>query len=129
MARRGVPTTINWYLREWMEVCNLSGRGAQAKMCELTGWSKATMSQLYNGSQDYSPKIIAEAAQALHIEEYELLMLPERAMRLRRIVEDATKIAEEAAEAPTTVSEVSLARMRAEQRKKAGTQGRTGTHG
>ena len=96
MARRGIPKgQINWYLREWMEACNIKGRGAQTRMRELTGWSKATMSQLYNGEQDFSPKILAEAALALKAETYELLMHPDRAFRLRRLREDALRIVED----------------------------------
>lgn len=52
-------------------------------MMELTGWSKATMSQLYNGTQDYSPAILETAAAALGVEPFELLIPPERAMALR----------------------------------------------
>jgi len=64
-------------------------------MMELTGWSKATMSQLFNGTQDYSPKILTEAAKALNVEPFELLMPPERAMSLRRMRESAISIAAE----------------------------------
>lgn len=93
MARRGIPTgAISWYLPEWMAARGMEGRGAQTKMRELTGWSRATMSQLYNGDQDFSPKILAEAAQALKCETYELLMHPDRAMSLRRMREDALRI-------------------------------------
>ncbi len=96
MARRGVPKgPVNWYLREWMEACGLKGRGSQVKMQELTGWSKATMSQLYSGQQDYSPKIVNDAARALNAEPWELLMPPERAMAMRRWREDAIRIAAE----------------------------------
>lgn len=90
MARRGVPKQINWYLREWMDYYGLS----QAKMIEKTGWSKATASQLYNNVQDYSPKIVNEAALALNVEPFELLMRPERAMALRRFREQALEIVE-----------------------------------
>ncbi len=95
MARRGIPKgPVRWYLREWMEACGLEGRGSQARMMELTGWSKATMSQLFNGTQDYSPKIIAEAALALKIEDWELLMPPDRAMGFRQLQESAETISE-----------------------------------
>lgn len=94
MARRGIPKgPVNWYLREWMEACDIKGRGAQSKMMKLTGWSKATMSQLYSGQQDYSPKLVNEAAAALNAEPWELLMPPERAMAMRRLREDAIRIA------------------------------------
>ena len=52
-----------WFLREWMQA---KGIRKQSDMMKLTGWSKATMSQLYNGKQDFSPKILREAAEALH---------------------------------------------------------------
>lgn len=74
----------------------MSGRGAQARMMEKTGWSKATMSQLFKGTQDYSPKILIEAATALNAEPWELLMPPEKAMRLRRIQEGMLELAHEA---------------------------------
>lgn len=94
MARRGIPKQpVNWFLREWMVV---QGVKTQTAMMEKTGWSKATMSQLYNGNQGYSPKIIAEAAAALQIQEYELLMPPEQAMAYRRLKKDALRIVEDA---------------------------------
>jgi len=65
-------------------------------MMELTGWSKATMSQLYNGVQDYSPKIIADAARALNVAHYELLMHPEEANALKRLRQDALRVIETA---------------------------------
>lgn len=92
MARRGKPDGINWYLREWMDMTFPNPRGRQAKMSELTGWSKATTSQLYNNTQDYSPKLVNEAADALKAEPWELLMPPERAMAIRRIRSTAEEI-------------------------------------
>jgi transcriptional regulator with XRE-family HTH domain len=75
-----------------MDVCGLSGRGAKAKMMSLTGWSRATMSQLYNGKQDYSPEILRQASEALQVEPYELLMRPEKAILLREAVSGARRI-------------------------------------
>jgi transcriptional regulator with XRE-family HTH domain len=90
MARRGIPTTPPlWYLREWMQA---KGIAKQAEMMKLTGWSKATMSQLYTGKQDFSPKILKEAAQALGVQPYELLMHPDQAMALLRLRKDALRI-------------------------------------
>ena len=84
MARRGTPKIQPlWYLPEWMAASNLAGRGAHTKMRELTGWSKATMSQLYNGGQDFNSRILQEAATALKCRPYELLMHPEEAFGLR----------------------------------------------
>ena len=82
---------VNWYLREWMD--HLGVR--QRDMVEKAGWSKATASQLYTGVQDYSPKIVNEAAQALNISTFELLMRPEAAMALRRLRENAILLVED----------------------------------
>lgn len=71
---------MNWYLREWMDSLGVN----QAEMIRRTDWSKASASQLYNNKQDYSPKIVNEAAQALNVAPFELLMRPEEAMALRR---------------------------------------------
>lgn len=108
VARRGIPKgQIRWYLREWMAVAGMGQRGGQTKMRELTGWSMATMSQLYNDQQDYSPKILEEAAAALNVEPFELLIPPERAMALRRLRESAAQIVRtepEASPEPTKTS-------------------------
>lgn len=87
--RRGVPLQINWYLKEWMDLLGMK----QVDMIKLTDWSKATMSQLYNNKQDYSPEIVNTAAKALNVEPFELLMKPERAMALRRQREAAIVLA------------------------------------
>lgn len=89
MARRGIPKQVNWYLREWMDLYGVT----QAEMIRRTDWSKASASQLYNNIQDYSPKIVNEAARALNVEAFELLMKPERAMALRRQKEAALILA------------------------------------
>jgi transcriptional regulator with XRE-family HTH domain len=90
MARRGIPKgSVSWYLREWMAA---NGIKKQTEMMNLTGWSKATMSQLYSGQQDYSPKIVNDAARALNAQPYELLMPPEKAMALRQFQASAEVI-------------------------------------
>jgi hypothetical protein len=97
VARRGIPDEPNnWYLREWMPVANYAGRGAMERFREQTGWSKATMSQLYNDKQAYNPKFVKEAARALNIKEYELFMPPGEAMALRRMIDNARTIVAEA---------------------------------
>jgi len=92
MARRGKPDGINWFLKEWVDYTFPQERGRQAAMMKRTGWSRATMSQLYNNDQDHSPRRVNEAARALHAEPWELLMLPERAMALRKIRASAEEI-------------------------------------
>lgn len=89
-----------------MDMTFPQARGRQTKMSELTGWPKATCSQLYNNIQDYSPKIVNEAAKALNAEPWELLMPPERAMALRRIrasAEEIVTLAHDADERSKTV--------------------------
>jgi hypothetical protein len=104
MARRGAPKSqVGWYLREWMNTVPLfTGRGGQTRFRELTGWSKAVMSNLYNNQQDYSPLLLEQAAQALNVEPFELLIPPDRAMALRGFRQTAAKIVEsEPAPLPT----------------------------
>lgn len=102
MARRGVPERINWYLPEWMDYLGVK----QADMVREAGWSKASASQLYNGVQDYSPKLVNEAAKVLNLEPFELLMRPEAAMAYRRHRAEALKEAKlaEVPKPPTTGS-------------------------
>lgn len=89
MARRGIPKGgASWFIREWMD--HLGVR--QRDMVERCDWSKATASQIYNGVQDFSPRIVLEAATALNVEPFELLMPPERAMALRRLRASAEEI-------------------------------------
>ena len=94
--RRGIPKEVNWYLQDWMNHTErFSKRGGQARMMEETGWSKATMSQLYNYVQDFSPTILKEAARALNAQMWELLMPYESAMAIRRLRADALRIVED----------------------------------
>lgn len=93
MARNGIPKTPPaWYLREWMAERIGNKRGAQAEMMRRTGWSKATMSQLYNDQQDLNSDYLRQAAEALGVETYELLMPPQMADAIKRIEESASVI-------------------------------------
>lgn len=103
MARRGIPEQVHWFLKEWMDSTEkFSGRGGQARMMEETGWSRATMSQLYNGIQDYSPKLLIEAANALNVETWELLMTPARAAAIRRAMAEQLRPVEKPRPVPPT---------------------------
>lgn len=90
MARRGIPKQINWFIRDWMDAVGKK----QADMMREAGWSKATASQLYNGVQDYSPKVVNEAAFVFQCQPYELMMPYEQAMALRRLRADALRVVE-----------------------------------
>ena len=82
MTRRGdARGRSDWYLREWMDALKVR----QTDIMQQTGWSKATASQLYTGAQNYSPKVVIEAAAALNVRPFELLMPVEEAMMLRRL--------------------------------------------
>lgn len=56
----------------------------QRDVIERTGWSKTTASLLYNCQQDYNPQLLLEAAAALNLEPYELLLPPDRANAIRQ---------------------------------------------
>jgi hypothetical protein len=43
------------------------------------------MSQLYNGQQDYSPKVVRAAADALGLEVYELFLAPPEVDAIRAL--------------------------------------------
>lgn len=90
MARRGIPKQSNWFIKDWMDAVGKK----QADMIRDAGWSKATASQLYNGSQDYSPKVVNEAAFVFQCQPYELLMPYEQAMAMRRLRADALRVVE-----------------------------------
>lgn len=81
----------DWYLRQWLE----STHTTQAALCRATGWDKRKASFLVNGRQPYSRGDVDEAALALNIEPFELLMHPEDAFALRRMRRDAIHIAAE----------------------------------
>lgn len=93
MARRGIPKDgkVNWYLREWMDMLGVR----QRDMIERCDWSKATASQLYSGVQDYSPRLVNEAALALNLAPYELLMKPSEALALRKLRAAGKEIADQ----------------------------------
>ena len=92
---------MNWYLREWMDHLGVK----QRDMVERAGWSKATASQLYNGDQDYSPRVVGQASVALNVAPFELLMKPEQAMALRRLRSEALRVVEHTAELDGAFSE------------------------
>lgn len=102
MARRGIPKgAVSWHLREWMDYLGVK----QRDMVERAGWSKATASQLYNGDQDYSPRVVTQASAALNVAPYELLMKPEQAMALRRLRSEALRVVEQTSELGQPFSE------------------------
>lgn len=83
--------SFDWYFREWLSALHLK----QARIVELTGWSKGKVSKLYNGEASYTREIVNELARAIHVRPFELLLHPEDAMAIRRLRESAVTIAAE----------------------------------
>lgn len=79
----------DWYLPQWLQAL----RVRQAELERLTGWDKRKASHLVTGKQPYKRDTLNEAADALHIAPFELLMHPEDAFALRRLRTDAIRIA------------------------------------
>lgn len=87
----GTAAKHDWYLRQWIETLSTS----QAELERRTGWDKRKASHLLNGKQPYKRDTVNDAAQALNIAPFELLMHPEEAFALRRMRADAIRIAAE----------------------------------
>lgn len=81
----------DWFLEAWLSATATT----QAALCRRTGWDKRKASFLVNGRQEYRRTEINEAALALNVEPFELLMHPDDAMALRRMRRDALHIAAE----------------------------------
>lgn len=113
MARRGTKKPgVPWFLNEWMAALDIS---KQVDLMERTGWSKATASQLVNGTQVFSPAILKAASEGLGVEPFELLIPPERAMAMRRFYAEAKAVVETGGDSLAETTIVSLS-----DRKKAG---------
>jgi transcriptional regulator with XRE-family HTH domain len=84
MARKTEPSQSigpDWFLVEWMQ----STKMTQAELSRRTGWPKATANEIYHGKTSYYRQILNEAASALNVQPYELLMPPEEAYHVRRL--------------------------------------------
>lgn len=87
------PPFHDWYLKEWLSTL----RKKQSHIVRDLDWNKARVSLMVRGEQQYNRDAINELAAYLNIRPHELLMHPDDAMALRRLREDAIKIAAEAA--------------------------------
>jgi transcriptional regulator with XRE-family HTH domain len=86
----------DWFLREW-----LAYRGMrQTDLSRATGIPKATMSAIFNGKTGYYRDLVNALAAALQVQPFELLMPPEEAMAIRRLLSTAREIAGTRAESP-----------------------------
>lgn len=85
---------FDWYLKEWLATLGKK----QADLVRDLDWNKAKVSLTASGKQPYTRDDINEISIYLAIKPYELLMHPEEAMRLRRVVADAIRLAHDAEE-------------------------------
>ncbi|MGA9220026.1 MAG: helix-turn-helix transcriptional regulator [Pseudomonas graminis] len=81
----------DWYLRQWLATL----RTTQADLERRTGWDKRKASHLVTGKQPYKRETVNEAALALNVEPFELLMHPDDAFALRQLREAGLRIAAE----------------------------------
>lgn len=83
MARKTTPPREigpDWHLVEWMR----SKQMTQAELGKRTGWSKATVNDIYHGRTEYYRAMLNQAADALKVDPWELLMTPAEANRIKR---------------------------------------------
>lgn len=83
------PEQADWYLPEWMRTLKIS----QAKLAKECDWTPSTMHGIYHGRTSYYRDIVNLIARKLHIQPYELLMPPERAMAFRQFQASAQEVA------------------------------------
>lgn len=95
MGRKRIDTPSSapawdWYLTDWMATLNVT----QTQLRDAAGWSKAGASDICTGKTGYSRRLVNEAANALNVEPYELLMHPDEAMALRQQRKIALRVVE-----------------------------------
>jgi len=78
----------DWYLKEWLAE---AGK-IQASLVNELGWDKARANFMYHGKQSYKRDDVRLVSEWLGIEPYELLMAPDKAMAIRRLVATAEAI-------------------------------------
>lgn len=81
----------DWYFKEWLQTLQLK----QADIVAATDWPKSKVSKLVHGDVPYNRDIVNDAADAMNLRPYELLMHPDDAMALRRMRQSAVQIAAE----------------------------------
>lgn len=91
--KKVAPNVIapDWFLSAWMSTLKID----PVDLVRETGMGKATISDIVNGKTDYYRYIVNEIARVLRIEPFELLMHPDDAFALRRLRQDAIRIAAE----------------------------------
>lgn len=78
----------DWYFKQWLE--HLGKK--QADVVKALEWNKSKASLMFNDKQRYHRDDVNQIAAYLHIEPFELLLPPERAMALRQYRASAEQI-------------------------------------
>lgn len=102
------PDHHGWYLQEWFAATN----HVQNDLVLQLGFHKNTAHKLFHGLQPYRRDYVEQIASFLNIRPFELLMLPEDAMAVRRLREAVQAVASPGSEAlpPPTQKEASRRR-------------------
>mgnify|MGYP007083506598 FL=1 len=102
------PEHHGWHLQEWFAATN----HVQNDLVLQLGFHKNTAHKLFHGLQPYRRDYVEQIAAFLNIRPFELLMLPEDAMAVRRLREAVQAVASPGAEAlsPPTQKEQSRRR-------------------
>jgi hypothetical protein len=114
----------DWYLADWLR--HLGKKPAD--IVNDLDWNKARESLMRRGEQPYTRDAINEIAAYLHLEPFELLLPPERAMALRQYRASAEQIVTLASEQPANVESLGMAAARKRAAQK-GAGRKTGTNG
>lgn len=88
----------DWFLEAWLKATGLT----QARLSLRTGWDKRKTSFLVNGRQEYRRQDVNDAAAALNIEPFELMLHPQDAMELRQLRHQIARAAEKRLEYRST---------------------------
>lgn len=110
----------DWYFNEWLDYFGKS----QADVYTALDWNKSKASLFASGQQRYHRDDLNGLAALLHLEPFELLLPPERAMAIRSLRASAEEIVKEVPE-PTDMWAEKVARQTSDKptRRKTGTDG------
>jgi hypothetical protein len=79
----------DWHLQAWMGV----RKKRQADLVKELGWAKGRANKFYHSQHPYRREVVNELAAWLDIEPWELLMAPERAAKIKRLMGAAIDVA------------------------------------
>lgn len=80
-----IDSEPDWHLQAWMGV----RKKRQSDLVKDLGWAKGRANKFYHGQHPYRREIVNELAAWLEIEPWELLMEPERADKIKRLMNAA----------------------------------------